>query len=62
MDGDGLANAIDLCPAIYDETNRDTDNDEIGDACDTDDDNDGWSDSLDNCPLTFNPLKPTPTV
>ena len=33
----------------------DSDIDGSGDACDTDDDNDGIPDNLDNCPLTANP-------
>ncbi|MFH1111023.1 MAG: thrombospondin type 3 repeat-containing protein [Planctomycetota bacterium] len=34
---------------------EDTDNDTVGDACDTDDDDDGWPDWGDNCPKTPNP-------
>ncbi|MDA7812700.1 gliding motility-associated C-terminal domain-containing protein, partial [Flavobacteriaceae bacterium] len=35
----------------------DTDGDGIADLCDPDDDDDGSIDTLDNCPLTYNPLQ-----
>jgi hypothetical protein len=34
---------------------EDSDNDGVGDACDTDDDDDGWPDESDNCPRVSNP-------
>ncbi len=40
-DADGVWNACDLCPGVYDETNSDQDGDFIGDACD-------------NCPTVWN--------
>jgi len=39
-DGDGVCDAVDLCPANFDPTNNDEDNDGLGDVCDTDDDGD----------------------
>jgi probable HAF family extracellular repeat protein len=41
-DGDGVANAMDVCVATADPDQADADEDGVGDACD-------------NCPLTFNP-------
>lgn len=35
MDGDGIGNACDLCPADFDTTNLDSDNDGVPNACDT---------------------------
>jgi hypothetical protein len=57
-DGDGVPDAEDNCPSVYNPTQTDTDGDDEGDACDSDDDDDGWPDveeeamsvdSLDNC-------------
>ena len=50
-DGDGIINARDNCPTISNVDQKNTDNDEIGDACDNDDDNDGVPDSKDQFPL-----------
>jgi hypothetical protein len=33
-DGDGIANTVDICPAVFDPMQRDADNDGIGDNCD----------------------------
>lgn len=47
-DGDGILNAADNCPTVFDPTN----------TCDPgiiDTDNDGVVDASDNCPLVFNP-------
>jgi hypothetical protein len=56
QDGDGVGDAEDNCPAVYnpDQINTDGANDG-GDACDTDNDNDDWFDVDDNCPLIANP-------
>ena len=35
-DGDGIADAYDVCPHRADPTQRDTDGDRVGDACDPD--------------------------
>ena len=35
-DGDGVATAVDRCPAVYDPTQADADDDGLGDACDPD--------------------------
>jgi hypothetical protein len=59
-DGDGIADAIDLCPAVPDPEQRDADGDGRGDACDCcpatpdaagqDRDGDGTGDACDPCP------------
>jgi hypothetical protein len=63
-DGDGVADATDNCPTVYNPTQSDADADGIGDACDvcTDTDGDGYGDpgylantcATDNCPTTAN--------
>ncbi|MFH1338997.1 MAG: thrombospondin type 3 repeat-containing protein [Candidatus Omnitrophota bacterium] len=42
--GDGYGDACDNCPLVYNPDQADTDNDGMGNACDDDDDNDGWTD------------------
>jgi Thrombospondin type 3 repeat len=44
-DADGLANTADNCPTLANPDQLNTDGDALGNACDTDDDNDTWSDS-----------------
>ncbi len=51
LDGDGIANSIDNCPAIANADQADFDGDGSGDLCDTDDDNDGINDELDCAPF-----------
>ena len=54
-DGDGFKDGQDNCPAIANRGQVNTDGDASGDACDTDDDNDGILDAApDNCLLTPN--------
>ncbi len=51
IDGDGIANDIDNCPAVANADQADNDNDGAGDVCDTDDDNDGIPDDVDCDPF-----------
>ncbi len=53
-DGDGVADTEDNCPFISNADQTDTDNDGLGNSCDSDDDNDGVLDGSDNCPLSPN--------
>jgi len=54
IDDDGIVDAEDNCPEIFNPEQEDNDEDDIGDVCDADDDNDGVPDDMDNCPFTFN--------
>ncbi|MEP3388580.1 MAG: thrombospondin type 3 repeat-containing protein [Reichenbachiella sp.] len=53
-DGDGIENAVDICPDVANADQADEDGDGIGDACETDTDEDGVIDDLDNCPTMAN--------
>jgi hypothetical protein len=53
-DGDGVADAADNCPSIPNPSQRNTDGDAFGNACDSDKDDDGVLNDADNCPITAN--------
>jgi hypothetical protein len=48
-DGDGITDEQDNCPVILNGDQADSDQDGIGDACDSDVDGDGVDDTADNC-------------
>ncbi len=50
-DSDGISNSQDNCPLIQNPNQINTDGDQYGDLCDTDDDNDGVIDQADAFPL-----------
>lgn len=54
-DSDGIADAEDNCPSDANIDQLDTDIDDIGNVCDSDDDGDSDNDGSDNCPLIANP-------
>jgi hypothetical protein len=54
-DGDGVPDAIDNCPDVFNPDQADSNHNGIGDACEPDSDGDGVPDSSDNCPNQFNP-------
>ena len=55
-DGDGIADANDNCPFIANPSQRNTDGDSLGDACDSDDDNDGLPDEFEQSNEGLDPL------
>ncbi|MBS9784251.1 thrombospondin type 3 repeat-containing protein, partial [Candidatus Gracilibacteria bacterium] len=56
-DGDGVLDATDNCPLVVNANQLDTDSDGKGDACDSDDDGDGYSDEVEKKAGT-DPLDP----
>ena len=50
-DADGVEDASDNCPVVFNPNQTDTDGDGDGDACDSDDDGDGTADTADAFPL-----------
>jgi len=49
-DGDGVPDAVDNCPDVFNDDQADFERDGFGDACDDDDDDDGLLDASDPCP------------
>ena len=54
VDGDGVANEADNCPAVANADQADADADGLGDACDADLDGDEVANGPDNCPAVAN--------
>jgi len=54
LDSDGIFDYVDNCPSIRNADQADSDQDSIGDVCDTDLDGDGVPNHIDNCPLVSN--------
>jgi Thrombospondin type 3 repeat len=53
-DGDGIPDASDNCPSTSNPSQRNTDGDAFGNACDSDKDDDGVLNEDDNCPVVAN--------
>ncbi len=58
QDNDGVIDANDNCPAVPNSDQQDSNQNGVGDACEsavTDTDQDGVDDASDNCPFDYNP-------
>jgi hypothetical protein len=55
IDGDGIPNAADNCPTVYNPGQENSYNATLGDACNPDIDGDGIPNSIDICPRCPNP-------
>jgi hypothetical protein len=51
VDKDGVVDLQDNCPTVANTDQKNSDSDTLGDACDPDDDNDGFADTVDAFPL-----------
>jgi hypothetical protein len=58
-DGDGRLDEDDNCLQVPNPGQQDLDGDDKGDVCDSDDDNDFFNDTVDNCPTIWNPSTST---
>lgn len=61
-DNDSRDDANDNCPLVANNTQADTNDDGVGDACDGDKDGDGLDDAVDNCPFHPNADEPQADV
>ena len=55
--GGATTGCDDNCPKVANPDQADTDQDGLGNTCESDQDGDGWPDGVDNCPGTFNPTQ-----
>lgn len=60
MDGDGVPNGGDNCQLTANADQANNDDDALGNACDPDDDNDGYLDETDECSLDEGPINGCP--
>ncbi len=61
-DADGITDTVDNCPTTANATQANFDNDSQGDACDSDDDNDGIADTAEKAGCQFNSSSSCGTV
>ena len=62
LDGDGVLNDADNCRFVSNADQLDSDDDDRGDACDSDEDGDGIPNATDNCPTSSNSDPCTPRL